>query len=263
MTAALFDTHCHLAGGELEARAVELAQNAVAQGIGGLAVIAADEDSLRKAPVVAAAIQKQCPSLKVAFTAGIHPHDAEKIEDSLWGELETFAQKAQAIGETGLDYFYDHSDRAVQRGYFDRHIDLACRLKKPLVIHCREAASDVLTALRTPTVKAHPNPGILHCFTETRDVARDLLDLNFFISFSGILTFKNAEALREAARFVPLEKMLIETDSPWLAPIPQRGKKNEPAYVRHVFEFLCTLRPEKPEEIAQQLWANSCRVYNI
>lgn len=258
-----FDTHCHLAHDELRANALELADRAHARGVRGLAVIAADEASLRATPGVVEAIRKHQPGLTVVGTAGLHPHEATTITDAGWTELERAAQTAAAIGETGLDYHYNHSGPEEQKRWFARHIELSVALKKPLVIHCREAAPDILAALDTPGVKNHPNPGILHCFTEDLPTARRLVDLGFYISFSGIMTFRNAESLRNVARALPLERLLIETDSPWLAPIPNRGKLCEPAFVMDTFECLTTLRSESREELAAALWRNSCRVFNV
>lgn len=259
----LFDTHCHLANDELVAEASELATRARSRNVRGFAVIAADPESLARTPATVAKIRAACPDAHCIGTSGLHPHEAQIITPDMWKQVETQASDAAAIGETGLDFHYHHSGRDVQIEMFERHIALACRLKKPLVIHCREAATEVLAALETPAVKAHPNPGILHCFTEDAPTAKRLLDLNFYISFSGILTFKNAEPLREVARQVPLERALIETDSPWLAPIPNRGKRNEPSFVADTFEAFVQLRREPREEVEAALWANSCRVFGL
>ena len=260
----IFDTHCHLAGSELQSKASELARRACEGGVMGLALVAADEPSLKEVPHLAQTLERENPGQRVVYTSGIHPHDSEKIDESIWKLVRATAEGgASAIGETGLDYYYDHSDREIQKNYFSRHIDLACELSKPLVIHCRNAVADVMAALETDRIRKHPNPGILHCFTEDLDSAKRLLDLNFYISFSGIMSFKNAANLREIAAYVPLNHILIETDSPWLAPVPQRGKTNEPLFVKHVFEVLCSIRPEDPNAIAETLWKNSCRVYNL
>lgn len=259
----LFDTHCHLAHAELRTEALSLVQRARASQVLGFAIVSADRDSLQKAPALVQTIKIQHPQCTVAWTAGVHPHDAKEIDDGLWNEIAAAAVLADAVGETGLDYHYEHSERPLQLEYFNRHIELACALRKPLVIHCREASADIFNCLSTAALRQHPNPGILHCFTEDKDTAHKLLDLGFYLSFSGILTFKNAEALRNVAKDVPLDRLLIETDSPWLAPIPMRGKQNEPAFVAHTFDFMSQLRSEKREELAAQLWKNSCRVYGL
>lgn len=260
-----FDTHCHLAGDELLPQAEELAARAIAGKVEGMLIVAADAPSLTETPKVCARLRAKFPDKVILESSGIHPHEADGIGDELWAQVERQSATAAAIGETGLDYHYDHSDRGVQRSFFTRHIELAARLRKPLVIHCREAVNDVLELLDVPAVKNHPNPGILHCFTEDWPTAKRLLDLGFFISFSGIVSFRNAESLRKVAALVPPERLLIETDSPWLAPIPHRGKRNEPAFVAHTFEALRSLRPDlpDPEALAELLWRNSCRVFGV
>ena len=260
----IFDTHCHLAGLELMPHAEDLAARAMLAGVEGLAIIAADEQSLKAAPVVAEKLRKARPMQKIVWTAGIHPHDSEPMTDAVWAEVEKLAQQgASAIGETGLDYYYDHSDRTIQKKVFQQHIELAAKLKKPLVIHCRQAVDDVLSMLSQDLVKQHPNPGVLHCFSESLETARTLLDLGFYISFSGIVTFKNAEPLRQVVKFVPKDRLLVETDSPWLAPIPHRGKRNEPAWTADVFRLVCQTRGESPEEFADQIWKNSCKFFGL
>lgn len=264
MDLRFFDTHCHLAGDELIPHAEDISGRAWDGHVRGWAIVAADIASLKATPDVVARLKAKHPQAVVVGTAGLHPHESETIDPAGWALVEAQASSsAAAVGETGLDYFYDHSDRAIQREWFDKHIELACQLKKPLVIHCRNAAADVLSMLDRPSIRNHPNPGILHCFTEDAPTAKALLDLNFYISLSGIISFRNAEALREVAKMVPAERLLIETDSPWLAPIPHRGKRNEPAFVKHVFETLCTVRSESPEQLAPILWENSCRVYGV
>lgn len=258
-----FDTHCHLAGEELRPSALDLAARAEARGIQALAVIAADMPSLLAAPDVVREINATHPGLRAVYTSGLHPHEAQTILPEHWDEVVRLATGAVAIGETGLDYHYNLSPREEQREIFSRHIELACETRKPLVIHCREAKDEILELLTIPAIKKHPNPGILHCFTEDVPMANKLLDLGFYISFSGIVSFRNADALREVARYVPLDRLLIETDSPWLAPLPNRGKRNEPAFVADVFECIKGLRPESPEQLAQALWANSCRVFGM
>ncbi len=260
-----FDTHCHLAGEELLPTSEELASRAEAASVRGLAIISADLASLRAAPTLSRQLRASHPAQRIVYSAGLHPHEVEPLGPEAWAEWERLVREpdAVAVGETGLDYYYDHSDRASQRAAFDRHIEMACELAKPLVIHCRNAADDVLSLLDRPAIRRHPNPGILHCFTENAEVADRLLDLGFHISFSGIVSFRNAEDLRAVAKRVPSERLLIETDSPWLAPIPHRGKRNEPAFVPAVFEVLRGIRDEAPEALAEILWRNSCRVFGL
>lgn len=258
----LFDTHCHLAGTDMLKSAEHYAENAFKAQVEGLAIIAAEEADLLGVAALAGSLRQKYPDKRFVYTAGVHPHDASKIDEQLWSKIEASALGgASAIGETGLDYHYEHSDRKTQQEYFTRHIELAKRCAKPLVIHCREAKDDLLNCLKS--AKGRENPGILHCFTEDLDVAKKLIDWGFFISFSGILTFKSATRMQEIAKILPLESMLIETDAPWLAPIPHRGKQNQPAFVAEVFDFLCQLRGLQADELARILWDNSCRVYQI
>jgi TatD DNase family protein len=261
----LFDTHCHLGGTELSQQSVAIVERAMGRGVRGFCIISADEQSLIESNEQKIFLQKHFAqeNLVIRSSAGIHPHDAEKLDEKGWKQVEKYAQNSEAIGETGLDYYYNHSDRKKQIEVFEKHIELSIRLEKPLVIHCRNAVSDVLQILEKykNQYSMKKSPGILHCFTEDVDAAKKLIDLNFSISFSGIVTFKNAEKIREALKMVPLSHLLIETDSPWLAPVPVRGKTNEPAFVEHVFRFVAELRTEDPEQIKENLWRNSCEMF--
>jgi TatD DNase family protein len=259
-----FDTHCHLAGEELLPHVETLVQNALDSQVIGLAVISADAKSLEATPAIVSKIKTLAPQMTVVGTAGLHPHEADQISDSQWSMLESYARSsAAAIGETGLDFFYDHSDRSTQSKFFDRHIQLACEIKKPLIIHCRNAAAEILARLDSQDIRNHPNPGVLHCFTEDLATARKLLDLGFYISFSGIVSFKNAAPLRDICRQIPSDRLLIETDSPWLAPVPKRGQRNEPAFVAHTFEVIAQTRTESREELLEILWNNSLTFFGI
>ena len=202
----------------------------------------------------------------VYATIGVHP-DYEDTPEPTVAQLVEFAQrpKVVAIGETGLDYYRvpQFADQSMdwQRDRFRRHIRAARQAAKPLVIHTRSAAEDTLRLMREE--RAGEAGGVMHCFTESWSVAQDCLDLGFYISLSGIVTFKNAKELHEVARRVPLERMLIETDSPYLAPVPFRGKLNQPAYVKHVAEGIAALRGIAVEEVARITTANFFRLFGI
>jgi TatD DNase family protein len=185
----------------------------------------------------------------------VHPNVTEGREPTV-DELMQLAShpKIIAIGETGLDYFHSKGDLEWQHQRFKNHITVAKNLKKPLIIHTREAGHDSLDVLRA--AGADQVGGIIHCFTEDWAYAEKALDLNFYISFSGIVTFKNALAIKEVAQKVPAERFLIETDSPYLAPVPYRGKPNYPTYVRHVAEHIAELRNTTVEAIAEQSSSN-------
>lgn len=204
-------------------------------------------------------IVRSAPNLFAAV--GVHP-DTE--EDSREADLDTLIAlsndpKVVAIGETGLDYYRLTGDLEWQRERFRVHIRAAKACGKPLIIHTRSAAADTVRVLREEG--AEQVGGVFHCFTETADVARQALDLGFHISFSGIVTFKNAVELKAVARWVPLDRLLVETDSPYLAPVPYRGKTNQPAYVRHVAEEIARLRELPLEAVAEATTANFFRLF--
>ncbi|HZQ62742.1 MAG TPA: TatD family hydrolase [Casimicrobiaceae bacterium] len=195
-------------------------------------------------------------------TAGVHP-DYENIADPDVEALAALAarEKVVGIGETGLDYYRLTGDLEWQRARFRRHIRAARETRKPLVIHTRSSAADTLAIMREE--RAADAGGVMHCFTETWDVASAALDLGFHISISGIVTFKNAAIVKEVARRVPLDRLLIETDSPYLAPVPYRGKRNEPSYVPHVAAEIARLRDEEVDTIANATAANFFRLFGI
>ena len=186
----------------------------------------------------------------VFASVGVHPNEREGREPTV-DELVDLAgdDRVVAVGETGLDYYRSQGDMAWQQERFRRHIRAAKLSGRPLIIHTREAAADTVRIMREEG--AADIGGVMHCFTEGADVARDALDLNFYISFSGIVTFRNADVLREVAKQIPQDRLLIETDAPYLAPMPYRGKPNEPAFVRHVAECLAAVRRSSPEDIAE------------
>jgi TatD DNase family protein len=194
-------------------------------------------------------------------SVGIHPHDAAGANEAALARLEELAKSpgVAAIGETGLDYHYDRSPRDAQRAAFESQIRIALRLNLPVVVHCREADEHCLAILQ-----AHAGRGlrgVMHCFAGDRPRAEALIEIGFFISFAGPLTFPNAGGLRETARRLPMDRLLIETDCPYLAPQPVRGRRNEPAFVRHVAEALAALRGMAADEAAAQTAANAERLF--
>lgn len=201
----------------------------------------------------------QCQN--VAFSCGIHPLELHKGYD--FAELARLASGSEvvALGETGLDYHYQSESAKLQQTVFREHIRIGCQLNKPVIIHTREAQQDTLTILKEEQVDVCG--GVLHCFTEDKQTAKALLDLGLYISFSGIVTFRNAEQIRQAARVVPLDRILIETDAPYLAPVPYRGKENQPAYIRNVAQFLAELKDVDIEEIAQVTTQNFCDLFHL
>ncbi|MGQ0558904.1 MAG: TatD family hydrolase [Sphingosinicella sp.] len=198
----------------------------------------------------------------VMASVGIHPHEADAHADIGTRQLVDQAQhpKVAGIGETGLDYYYDHSDRARQRDSFRAHIAASRETRLPLIVHTREAEADTAAILSEEMGKGD-FPVLIHCFTGTAGFARDLLALGLSISFSGIVTFKNAAGLQQVAKDIPLERLLIETDAPFLAPVPHRGKTCEPAFVADTARFLAELRGETLAELAAATTANYLRLF--
>jgi TatD DNase family protein len=194
-------------------------------------------------------------------TVGVHPDHREGADPS-WEEIARLAERERivAIGETGLDYYRIEGDAEWQRRRFRNHIRAAREVDKPLVIHCRAASEDLLAIMREE--RAAEVGGVMHCFTESWPVAEQAMAMNFFISFSGIVTFRNAAAIREVAARVPWERLLVETDSPYLAPVPVRGKTNEPAFVRHVAASLAQIRSTDLVHVARVTTANFFRLFN-
>ncbi len=202
---------------------------------------------------------------ELSFAVGLHPLDAHKWKEGMAEEILTLAKsdpRVVAIGETGLD-FYKSSDRDLQKVVLQAHLQIAKQLNKPVIIHCRDAAASLRDLLEEFWQTCGAVKGVMHCWGGSEIETQWFLDLGFYISFSGILTFKNAKQVQASAKIVPSDRLLIETDCPFLAPVPRRGKTNEPSYVRHVAEYLAELRDDTLETIAQQTTANACRLFNI
>ena len=249
----LIDSHCHLNFPDLAQRLPEVLANMAEAGVDKAIAISVSRQSFEEVHAIA----QNHPNIYA--TVGIHPDDPEAEEFSLEELLERAARpKVVAIGETGLDYHWCKGDLAWQHQRFALHIEAANRSALPLVVHTRDAAADTMRLLHEHQAHA----GVIHCFTEDVHAAKLALDLGFYISFSGIVTFKNATAIQEAARYVPLDRLLVETDAPYLAPVPKRGKPNEPAYVRHTAAFVAQLRGDSLENIAQATTANCLRLFN-
>ena len=246
----LVDSHCHLDFPELQADFSAVLAQMRANGVTHALTIST---TLETFPAVRAVARSQ-PN--IWCSAGVHPDERRDGREVRVEELLEMADdpKVIAIGETGLDYYRVEGDTEWQRDRFRTHIRAARACGKPLVIHTREAAEDTLRIMREEDAGAVG--GVMHCFTETWDVARAAIDLGFHISFSGIVTFKNALTVKEVARQVPVERMLVETDSPYLAPVPHRGKVNQPGFVRHVAEEIARLRGTDLETIASRTSEN-------
>jgi TatD DNase family protein len=194
-------------------------------------------------------------------TMGIHPHDAQAATEADFAQLEQLCQRAQvrAVGEAGLDYYYDRSPRDVQRTVFERQCELAKHVAKPLVVHVRDAHADCAEVLKTHG----PQAGVVHCFTGDTHDARRYLNLGFHISVSGIVTYKSTDALADAVRFIPVDRLMVETDSPYLAPVPYRGKKNEPSFVVETAKKVAELKGLSAEELALTTSRNAARFFGL
>ncbi|MDN4628606.1 metal-dependent hydrolase [Erwinia sp. PsM31] len=197
----------------------------------------------------------------VAYSCGVHPLNQDEPYD--FAALRQLAadERVIAMGETGLDYYYQKETMAQQQASFREHIRIGRDLNKPVIVHTRDAREDTLAILKEEKVEGCG--GVLHCFTEDRETAEKLLDMGFYISFSGIATFRNAETIREAARYVPLDRMLVETDSPYLAPVPYRGKENQPAYTRDVADYMAVVKGVSIETLAEATTANFSRLFHV
>jgi TatD DNase family protein len=256
----LFDTHCHLDDPRLHDELDAVLDRATAAGVRRITTIGCASDTM--SVMSAVEVARRHPD-RISATVGVHPHDAKHLDDALCDAIRVAGQDASvvAIGETGLDFHYDHSPHAAQEDAFRKQIAIAKELRKPLVIHTRSAPKQTLQILREEG--GNDVGGIIHCFSEDAPFAAAALDLGFVSSFSGIVTFKKAIAVQEAARKQPLDALLVETDAPYLAPIPRRGKRNEPAYVAYTAARIAELRGEDPEALAEATYANALRIFRI
>lgn len=254
----LVDSHCHLDFPDFASELDDVVARARAAGVGRIVTIST---RVKKHGQVLA-IAEKFPD--VFCSVGTHPHNAQEETGVTAQDLVERAKhpKVVAIGEAGLDYHYDKSPRDLQAKSFREHIAAARATGLPLVIHSRDCDDDMARILEEETGKG-AFPAVLHCFTGTRDLAFKAMRLGLYISFTGILTFKNSDALRELAAELPAERVLVETDAPYLAPVPYRGKRNEPAYVVATARQLAEVRGLSLEEVAQATWENTLRVFGL
>jgi TatD DNase family protein len=253
----LIDSHCHLNYEGLVERQAEVLENARERGVTGFLNISTRQREWND--IVAVAEREP----DVWASVGVHPHEADAHPDlGAAALIEASAHpRVIGIGECGLDYFYDKSDRDAQRQRFKAHIDAARETGLPLIVHTRDAEEDTAAILEEATA-AGGVTGVLHCFTSSAELARKALDIGFYISLSGIVTFKNARDLQETARQIPQDRLLVETDAPFLAPVPNRGKTCEPAFVSDTAAFVAELRGETLEQLAEATTANFYRLFS-
>lgn len=254
----LVDSHCHIplidGGPDGVTGVLERARQA---GVAHMLCVSVDLESFDGVAALAAHTDD------VSASVGVHPNTGPEVKEPTVDELVQLADDTAivAIGETGLDYYRSQGDLSWQRERFRIHIRAARETQKPMIVHCRDAADDVLKILHEE--KANEVGGVMHCFVDNAHTAQVAMDLGFYISLSGIVTFKNAQDLQSVARDLPAERLLVETDSPWLAPVPRRGKQNEPAYVRHTAEFLAGLRKESIDDFAAYTTRNFFELFNL
>lgn len=257
----LIDSHCHLHYDFTPKTTEALLQEATENGISHLITVGVDMKTLDQV----VAVSEKFPN--VFHTVGVHPHDAKDMAD---GDLEILRRaaahpKCKAIGEIGLDYYYNHSDHEIQKQRLREQLNLALEVKLPVVIHARDAEPDLLVIFEEYVSRLPKGriPGVLHCFTGTYPFGQKCVDMGFYVSFSGILTFKNSDDLRSTARALPIERMLVETDCPYLAPIPMRGKKCEPYMVKYTAAKLAEVKNISLEDLTEITSANTKKVFNF
>ena len=258
--ARLVDTHCHLDPHYFPDGVDGPLARARAAGLSGFVVIGVGSDL---APARHAAAVARAHPDEIRAVAGIHPHDAVTLNPASEAELDAIvrAPEVAAVGEIGLDYHYDHSPRDVQKTTFARLVGLARAVKKPIVVHTRSAPADTLAILESEG--ARDVGGVIHCFSEDRAFAERALDLGFYLSFSGMVTFKTAKSVHDVAAWAPADRILIETDSPYLAPVPLRGKPCEPAYLVHTARRVAELRGIGLDELAELTTRNASRAFGV
>jgi TatD DNase family protein len=259
----LIDSHCHIDGEQFDADRDEVVQRATDAGVGVMLNIGTGDphsDDFRRAVAVAEKYEN------VYASVGVHPHDAKLYDDAAEAhliELVRSSKKVIAWGEIGLDFYYDHSPHDVQEQVFKRQIAVARELDLPIIIHSRDANDETMQILKDECSYEEFRGGIMHCFGGTLDMVKDLVDLGFLISFAGNVTFKNADNLRDVAEILQLNRMLIETDCPFLTPVPFRGKRNEPSFVVQTANFLADLCEIEMESFAVQTTQNFLNFFKL
>ncbi len=254
----LIDSHCHLDDRQFDQDREQVIERALHAGVECMLAIGSGDGP----PDLEAAIRLAERYPAVWATVGVHPHDAAKANGRTWERMRELLThpKVLALGEIGLDYHYNFSPPDVQREVFRRQLELAREAGKPVIIHTREAWADTLAILRQYWAESSP-PCVMHCFSGGPEQARECLELGFVLSFAGVVTFPKALRVQEAARAAPSDRLLVETDAPYLAPVPHRGRRNEPAYVAHTAARVAELRGEPLEELAEAITANFRRIF--
>ncbi|MGM0877662.1 MAG: TatD family hydrolase [Bacillota bacterium] len=253
----LFDTHAHLNAIQYEEDLEEVIQRAKSEDVTDIVVVGFDRDTIKRA-------MELTEKYEMIYAAvGWHPVDAIDMtdDDLVWIKELASHPKVVAIGEMGLDYYWDKSPKDIQKEVFRKQIQLAKEVQLPIIIHNRDATEDVVKILQEEN--ASEVGGIMHCFTGSLEVAKQCIDMNFYLSFGGPVTFKNAKKPKEVAKEIPIDRLLIETDCPYLTPHPFRGKRNEPSYVKYVAEQIAELRALSVEEVARKTSDNAKKLFGI
>lgn len=253
----IVDSHCHLNFKELSSDLDSVVSRAKDSGVEILQTICTKISEFENIKKIAESYEN------VYCSVGVHPHEVNKegvIDSDVIIDLAKHP-KVIGIGETGLDYYYEHSDKDAQIKSFKNHIEASRVTKLPIIIHTRSAEKDTINILKEEMSKG-PFPALIHCFTSTQELANECLDMGMYISVSGIITFKNAEDLRSVIKTVPIDRLLVETDAPYLAPVPMRGKSNEPAFVKYTVEYLASLIGKTPEEVSSFTTDNFFKLFS-
>lgn len=272
----LFDTHCHIADPRFDGDRDEVIARFLEAGVVRALVVADPREEIYDGPedeggkLVAIGNEDKVFSIVEARdflygAVGVHPHNAKGWDDAAEAAVKAYLEhpRCRLLGEIGLDYHYDLSPRETQREVFDRQLDMAFERNVPVQLHIREAHGDCLDMLRARARAGRMPAGIMHCYTGSWESAKVYLDLGLYISLSGAVTFRNAPKLAEVAKNTPADRLLIETDCPYMAPVPLRGKRNEPAFIAHTFDKVAELRGEDREALSERLWGNANRAMRL
>lgn len=253
----IFDTHAHYDDEAFEEDREALLESFREEGIGAVTNIGA---SLKSSRTTLALIERY-PWMYGAV--GVHPSESAELDEEGMRWLEQAAKKERivAVGEIGLDYYWEEPDHETQKKWFARQLDLARKLRLPVVIHSRDAAKDTLDMMKA--AGAHEIGGVIHCFSYGKEMAREYLDMGFFLGIGGVVTFKNSRKLKEVVEYMPLERLVLETDSPYLSPVPNRGKRNSSLNLPYVIETVAQLKGIPPQEVEKAAWDNARRLYRI
>lgn len=253
----IFDTHAHYDDDAFDEDREELLLSMQANGVGRIVNIGASLTSCKQTMEL---MQKYD---FVYGAIGVHPNEVEELSEESFAQLREWckAEKCVAVGEIGLDYYYDEPAPEMQKKWFVRQLDLARELSKPVVIHSREAAKDTIDIMKEQ--HAEQIGGVVHCFSYTKETAKIMLDMDFYIGIGGVLTFKNGVKLKEAAAYIPMDRIVLETDCPYLAPVPFRGKRNSSLYLPYVVSTLAEIKGITEEEVRRITWENAHRMYRI